>query len=254
MPPAETVRRPRTVVLTVGLAIFLALAANAESVLFAVAVGLVGIVLAWGWQDLFQAPAPTVPRVLTALVAAAGPAVVAVTPDEPYLRWSPVVVAAGLLAILLHQLVRTDGRPRLTESVSISVGAVAVLTCGVAMVPMPRMFGGGEVVTATAAALALAAFADLLVGRRALHAWTLPLAMLLGGLAATVSALVTGTPRVGQALLLGFIVGGLSHAMRRLLAPLGPMAWVRSQVACAASSVLVVGVVVNVVSRVVLTR
>lgn len=254
MPPPESVRRPRAVLATVGFSALLALSAYADPALLAMTVGLVGLVLAWGWHDLFRAPVPTVPRLITGALAVAGPAVVALTPDEPYLRWEPVVVAAGLLAILLHQLVRTDGRPRLTESLAIGVGALAVLTCGVPLVPLVRMYGGPDVLAATAAAVALACLADLLVGRRRLHAWTLPVAMLLGGWAATAAAFVTGTPRIGQALLLGFLVGGVSHAMRRLLAPLAPMAWARSQLAAASASLLVVGVVVNVLARVLLTR
>lgn len=254
LPPAETVRRPRVVVATVGFCALVALTGYAGPVLLAMAVALVGVVLAWGWHDLFQAPAPTVSRWLTAAVAVAGPAVVAVTPDEPYLRWEPAVMAGGLLAVLLHQLVRRDGRPRLTEALTVSVGALAVLTCGVTLVPLGRMLGGPDVLAATAAAVALAALADLLVGRAGVHAWTLPIAMLLGGWAAALASVVTGTPRLGQALLLGFVVGGLSHAMRRMLSPLPPMAWARSQPAAAAASLLVVGVVVQVLARLLLTR
>lgn len=251
MRPDATLR-PWAVLGTVGLAALTTLSAYADPYLLTGALALTGLVLAYGWHDLLGAPAPAVPRVLTGLVALVGPITVAATPDEPYLRHVPVVVSGGLLVILLHQLVRRDGRPRLVEALSVSATALALLTCGVTLAPMPRMLGGTDVVACAALAVAAATLADLLVGRQGAHQWTLPLAMVLGGAASVATSLVAGSPRIGQAVLLGFLVGAVSHALRRVLGPLPVMVSTRGQLAAAAASLLVVGVVTTVFARVVL--
>ncbi len=251
--PAATIdRRPLVVVATVALSGLTALTAYADPLLLAGAVALTGLALAWGWLDLFEAPSPTVPRILVGLVAVAGPAIVAATPDDPYLRNLPAVVGGGLLLLLAHQLFRRDGRSRLTEAVTTSTAALAILTCGAAAVGLARVTGGVDALACAAAGVAAAALADLFVNRPRLRPWLLPLAMLLGGWAAALASLAAGSPRIGQAVLLGFLVGAVSHAMRRVLATLPAIAGTRGQVASAAASLLLNGVVVLVFTRVLL--
>ena len=250
--PRAASRRPLVVLAVIGLSTLVLLAGYAHPVLLAAAVALTGIVMASGWPDLLGAPVPRIPRLLLALVALAGPVVVATTGADPYLRRVPLVVAVGLLLVVFHQLFRRDGRPRLTEAISISAAGIAVLACGVAFVPLARILGGSDVVACTGAALAASALADLLVGRRGVHAWLLPLAMLLGGWASAGAAVLAGSPRVGQAVLLGFLIGAVSHALRRVFAVLPSMGSGSSQLASAASSVLVCGVVAFVFARLIL--
>lgn len=249
LPAATTVRRPLVVVATVALSALTALTAYADPVLLAGAVALTGLALAWGWLDLLGAPSPTVPRILVAVVAAAGPAVIAATPSDPYLRNLPIVVGGGLLLFLAHQLFRRDGRPRLTEAVSTDTAALAILTCGATAVSLGRVTGGVDALACASAGVAAASLADLLVDRPRLRPWLLPLAMLLGGWAAALASLAAGSPRIGQAVLLGFLVGAVSHAMRRVLATLPAIAGTRGQLASAAASLLLNGVVVLVFTR-----
>lgn len=249
LPDRTPVRRPLVALASVVLCALTALTAYADPLLLAAAVALTGLAFAWGWLDLLGAPSPTVPRLLVGLIAVAGPVVVAVTPDDPYLRNLPVVVGGGLLALLAHQLFRRDGRPRLTESVSIGTAALAILTCGATAVSLARLTGGVDALACAAAGVAAASLADLLVDRPAVRPWLLPLAMLLGGWAAALVSLLAGSPRIGQAVLLGFLVGAVSHAMRRVLATLPAIAGFRGQVATAAAGLLLCGVVVLVFTR-----
>lgn len=249
LPPASTVRRPLVVVSTIALCALTVLTGYADPYLLAGAVALIGLALAWGWLDLLGAPAPRVPRVLVGLIALAGPVVVAATPDDPFLRNLPFVVGGGLILLLAHQLLRKDGRPRLTESVTIGTAALGILTCGAAAVSLARVTGGLDALACAASGVAAASLADLVIDRRAIQPWLLPLAMLLGGWAAAVASLVAGSPRIGQAVLLGFLVGAVSHALRRVLATLPPIAGARGQVASAAASLLLTGVIVVVYTR-----
>ncbi|MEO7069295.1 MAG: hypothetical protein ABI131_02265, partial [Nostocoides sp.] len=178
-----------------------------------------------------------------------GPAVVAETEGDPYLRNLPFVAGGGLLLLLGYQLFRRGGRVRLTESAAISTSALAVLTCGATGVSLGRVTGGVDALACATAGIAAASLADLFVGRPAVRPWLLPLAMLLGGWAAALASLLTSYPRIGQAVLLGFLVGAVSHAMRRVLATLPPIAGARGQVASAAASLLLTAVVVLVYTR-----
>jgi hypothetical protein len=67
--------------------------------------------------------------------------------------------------------------------------------------------------------------------------------MLIGGGAAVVVAVLAGDLLVGPAALLGLLAAAISHAARRVLAPLPATAMPRAQLAAAATSSLLIGVV-----------
>ena len=116
------------------------------------------------------------------LVAVTCTAAAALSPNEPYLRWVPAALAVSLIAAFLHQLLRRDGRPRLTESVAASAAGLAVIASGVSYIPLPQTLGGSQTLAVAMAGLGLAALADLAVPSARLRAWALPLAMVIGGL------------------------------------------------------------------------
>ena len=62
-------------------------------------------------------------------------------------------------------------------------------------------------------------------------------------------AVAAGEPMLGPAGLLGLLAAAISHAARRVLAPLPATAMPRAQLAVAAASSLLVGVVAYVVVR-----
>ena len=84
-----------------------------------------------------------------------------------------------------------------------------------------------------------------------MHTWQLPISMLLGGWAAVGVSLLTGTPSIAHAALLGFLVAAVSHAVRRVLAPHPLLGTTAGQVCAAAASVLSVGIVIFAFARVV---
>jgi hypothetical protein len=158
-------------------------------------------------------------------------------------------MAVAVIAAFLHQLMRRDGRPRLTESVAATISGLAVIASGVALAPLPHVLGGDDALAAAMAGLGLGALADPLIGVRRVRQWALFVAMVLGGAAGLTVALLAGSHSTAPAALLGLMAAAVSHASRRVLAVLPAAASHRAQLAMAASSSLIVGVVAYVIVR-----
>ncbi|GAB3442332.1 hypothetical protein GCM10027517_19260 [Phycicoccus ginsengisoli] len=235
--------RPVSIVATVAFAVLVALTGYASPRFVAVAVALAGFVLAWGWPVLLGLPSPrgttTVLSVGTALATGA----VFLTRDEPYLEWLPAAMAVAVIVAFGHQLLRRDGRPRLTESVASVVAGLAVVSSGAALAAIPQFLNGQHGLAAAMAGLAVGALADPLISVPRLRQWALFIAMFSGGVAALVVALVAGEPTVGSAALLGLLAAAISHATRRVLAPLPASPQPRAQLASAMAASMLVGVV-----------
>jgi hypothetical protein len=234
---------------TVAFAALVALTGYANPQLVAVAVALGGFVLAWGWPVLLGLPSP---RGTTAVLAAGAvfmAGAVMLTRDDPFLAWAPAGLAVAVVVAFLHQLLRRDGRPRLTESVAATTSGLAIISSGVALAPLPHVLGGADALAAAMAGLAVSALVDPLIGIGRMRQWALFVAMALGGAAALGVALLAGHPQTGAAALLGLMTAGVSHASRRVMAVLPAAGTPRAQLAVAASSSLVIGVVAYVVVR-----
>lgn len=252
LPPIATERRVTVVLATVVFAALLALATTADHALGAAAVAWGGLALAWGWPELLGSSSRFGSSFAIGLAGVAAPAVVALTPEEPYLRHVPVVVAGAVLAMFFHQILRRDGRPRLTQSVAVGAAGIAVAVIGAAWVPIGRTFGGSEVVVVVAIALAVSAVADLAAPLDKVRPWMLAAAALLGIVAGGVSGSVLQEVGVLPGVVLGVVAAGLAHLMRRVLCVLPPIRGLRGQLTAAAASVLVTGVPVSVLATVLL--
>lgn len=255
-PPATAAREPSarggrviTTFATVALCALIGLSAFASPQTVAAAVGLGGLVLAWGWPSLLGSPSRIGSTLVLALTTVACVASVALTTSDPFLRYLPVAIAGSLLVAFLHQLLRRDGRPRLSESVAITASGIAIIASGAAFVPLPLTYQGVDPLTVAVSAIAAASMVDLRSGRTNQRAWLLPMAMLAGGLAAVVAAYFLKAPGLAPALLIGVAVAAVSHALRRVLAVLPPIVGAKGRLVSAASSVLVCGMVTYVLSR-----
>jgi hypothetical protein len=188
------------------------------------------------------------------VVLAAGAVVIgaaaALTRTDPYLVWVPVAVAVSVVAAFLHQVFRGGGRPRLTEGIAASVGALAVMASGATIIPVPNYPHGGPWVLVCVLAVAVAALPAILLGRVA-GGWVLLASVLLGAAAAVLTAIVTtGIPLVGTALA-GLLVAGISHSMTRVLLALPGARSAQAALAVGPAAVLSVGVVVYLLARIV---
>jgi hypothetical protein len=234
-----------SVLVTVAVAAvagLLGAAAVASPLLLAVVLAACTVVLAWGWAGMLGLPTP---RGTVGVIVVGGLALVvsvAVRDGAPWLGWVPAALSLAMIAAFTHQLLRRDGRPRVVESVSSVVLALALVACGVLMVPASHTAEGIALLLAALAAAVASAATDLTGRWPVLVPWTIALAMAAGGLAAVLVGLALGAP-VSTWLLVGVAGGALSHAMRAVVAPLPSLAHPRPRLVSAVASVLVVGLV-----------
>lgn len=250
LPPMATERRVPVVLATVAFALLLALATSADHALGAAAVAWLGLALAWGWPELLGSSSRFGSSLAVAVAGVLGPVTVALTPDEPYLRHVPVVVAGAVLTMFLHQLVRKDGRPRLTQSVAVSAAGIAIATIGVAWVPLGRTSDGPLAALVVAIALAVSAPVDLAAPLPRVRPWMVVLATGLGFLAGGVGGHLVEEVGSLAGAVLGAVAAGLAHVMRRALCVLPPVRGLRGQVTAAAAAILVTGTPVAVLTTI----
>ena len=156
LPPSPTV-----LTATIGFALLVAVCVAGGAVLAAAAVALLGSVLAWGWVGLLDVPSP---RGVIGVVGgtALGSAVLAAFRlDEPLLRWVPVALALGLIGAFAHQILRTDGRSRLTFGLAGTVSGVVVVGAGVPWVGVAVPTGGRWLAGMTLLGVVVAVVAEL---------------------------------------------------------------------------------------------
>ena len=249
LPRRALVARPLSIAATIAFAALVALTGYASPQFVALAVALAGFVLAWGWPLLLSLPSPRGTSAVLAIGTVLMTGTALATRDDPSLEWMPAALAVSVIVGFLHQLMRRDGRPRLTESVAAVTSGLAIISAGTALAPIPHVLAGEHALAATMAGLGVGVLADPLVSVPRLRQWALFIAMLIGGGAAVAVSAVAGELMTGPAALLGLMAAAISHAARRVLAPLPSTAMPRAQLAVAATSSLLVGVVAYVVVR-----
>lgn len=227
----------------------LALAAAVSPMLLTFALAAAVVALAWGWAGALSLPTP---RGSVGVIVVGGLALVLAVgtrQEGPWLVWVPAALSISMIAAFAHQLFRRDGRPRLVVSVSSVVLALTLAAVGVLMVPPTHTLEGTGLVLGALAAAAASAGSDLLGRWPSLRGWLVPLAMVAGGVAAVIVALVLDAPWTTW-LLVGVSSAVLSQAVRAVLAPLPTLALPRPRLVTAIASVLVVGAVPYLVALV----
>ncbi|WP_101395190.1 hypothetical protein [Phycicoccus duodecadis] len=243
LPAMATVPRPVVVVASIVLCTLVIPAVRTDPVLVAAALAWCGLVLSWGWPRLLGSSSRFGASLAVGVTAVLAP-VSAVLPDGvPGLRLVPVALAVGLGLMFVHQILRRDGRPRLTESIGITAFGLALVAVGTTWLPLTGDVRRADLAIAAFAAVAVSSLVDLVVGYVRLRPWLLPLAMVLGGATGLVCASVLGAPSASAAALVGLLSAAVSHALRRVLSVLPPVTSMRGQLASAAAGVLVPGVV-----------
>ena len=186
---------------------------------------LAGLVVAWGWARAARACRARLAPLLAIGVAAA---VGCRGPDHRRAlpRLVPVALARRARGAFVHQLVRRDGRPRLTESIAVSSLGLAVVALGVTWMPLPRTAGGRRPWQPPWRPWPLSALADLCPAREGAALDAAPRdgarrRRRRGGGARRPS------PIPAPAALVGFLVAAVAHATRRILAVLPAVASAR---------------------------
>ena len=224
------------------VAAILGVTALSSPVLVSVTLAACTVIVAWGWAGTVGLPSPrgTVGVLLVGGLALVGS--VAVQEESPWLQWVPAALALAMIAAFVHQLLRRDGRPRVVQSVSSVVLGLALVACGVLMIPVSHSPEGIALLLGALAAAAVSSVTDLLGRWKGVRPWLLAVAMAAGGAAAAVVALALDAPPTTW-LLLGVASGALSQSMRVVLTALPTLGHARPRLVASVASVLVVGVV-----------
>lgn len=228
----------------VGSVASAALALGAAGGTYALAAVLTacGLLLAWGWPILLDLPRPPGSAAVLAVGVVGMSLVTFLAERADGLRWLVTALAVCLMATFLHELLRTDGRRHLVRSIAGTVFGLAVLAVGAFHIDALVEFDGRVATYAAAAGVAIGLVVDLFVGRTRLGEWCLPIGMLLAAAAGTgigLAAEVTWSVPMITAL----VACGISHALRRVVAPLPRAGERAAAVATGVASVLFVGFV-----------
>ena len=194
-----------------------------------------------GWPRLLALPSL---RGGPAVIIATGVAAVLVAVLVPHAEYSVMVMAGGIIAAFVHQMMRKDGRPRLVEHVSGVVGGCVAVLCGAGWILAAAVHPYAATAAAVAIALAAAVSASRLPGRTVILLG--PPAGAAGGLA--VGLLVGGIGPV-LAALIGAGAGLVCAVLHVLLSWLPSSGRKRPATAAALLPVLLVGVPLELLTR-----
>jgi len=238
-------RAVTTAVLSAGVAA----AAYAGTLYLTAVAAVLVLLLAVGWVSLLRLPARGGPTLVIALTGLGGVAVAWATPDEPVLRYLPLVIAMGLVLAFLSEMLRRGGRTRLVESVSGTVTGVVVAVACAGWVAAGRSEAGAALVVTSAVGLAVASAVSALPIAARWAGSLVGVALAGAAGAGTAFAVPTIEPVTG---LVAGAVGGLVVASLRLLFEQQPaLSRRRAGIAALAVPVAVAGMMVFVVGRVV---
>nr|BFF20101.1 hypothetical protein GCM10025730_36220 [Promicromonospora thailandica] len=183
----------------------------------AAAVVVLVVLVALGWPSLLRLPAPGSTRLVVALCGVGGAAVTYLTPGEPVLRHLPIVLAGAVVLAFVAQMLRRDGRPQLTESVSGTVAGVVSAVAASGWIAAARSDAGAALVVTSAVALAVAAAVSALP----LRGWvalgvSAAAAVVVGGGAGTLLPNIDTVSGLWSGLVAGLVVGALHLLLERL--------------------------------------
>lgn len=213
------------------------------------AVVVLVVLVALGWPSLLRLPASGSTRVVVALCGLGGAGAVYFAQGEPVLRHLPMVLAGAVVLAFIAQMLRRDGRPQLTESVSGTVAGVVVAISAAGWIAAARSDAGAALVVTSAVALAVAAAVSALPVR----GWvalgiSAVAAVVVGGAAGTLLPNIDTVSGLWCGLVAGIVVGALHLLLERLPARGARLAGLSA----AALPVAVCGIFVFVVGRMVI--
>ena len=172
-----------------GLAAALVLGGLTETPVLVLAVMLAQGLFVAGWFPALRVPGAVGGRIVVAATAVGADAAVLAADDTRPLEHVAPVLAMALLAALLHQLVRRDGRVELTRSLTATGSAAVFAGLGSAWLALDVSRDGTGLLVLAAVAAAAPPTLDLAARAAKAPAWAGVLtAALVTGLAAVVVA------------------------------------------------------------------
>jgi hypothetical protein len=212
----------------------------------AVVTAVLAVITGVGWPHLLDVPAKKTQGAVLALAGVAACAAAYAAPATALLTWLPAVVAVGVGAIFLIQLLRGTGQAHRLESTIGNIAGVLLTVLGSGWVAADRLAGadgspaGVTIASAgilTALAVSLIPLPDRIVA---------PLGVAAGALAGALAGAVH--PEAGVAVLSAALMGAVTAAVvvaaRRLILSRGDIPSRRGLLSLAVAPILALGSVV----------
>jgi len=233
-------------VLTACAAAVLAGAATLHAGAVAGVLAVVVLALAWGWPRLMSLPAPGGSSIVLGLVGLGTVLAVYATPSAPWLRNVPLVLAMGVVLAFVNELLRSDDRSRLVESLAGTVAGVVVVVSTSGWLAIAKTSGGEPFVAMSAIALAVAAA----VAAIPFYGWpSFGLTVLVGTGAGAVAARLLPGPGLTAGIVVGVVSGLLVASVHMLLSRVPSLRGVPGALAASAAPISISGILVYAVAR-----
>lgn len=243
--------RPRPLVIVGAVVTALALAgvaATGQRLFEVIAVVVAGLVVAAGWPRLVGSPTPGGASAVLAVTAVVLGVALFAQGTEPFLEQVPTAVAAGVIAMCLHPLVQESARADLARSLVGTALGVMVIACG-GVLTSTIAYGSGNPIVVAGIALAVAALVDLVTERPRVDAWMVPVGMVVGGVVGLLVQWLISGEVAAWSTLVGVLCAGTAVCLRRATSQQPAIEGPSAAVAAGVASVLVVGPLLHLVSR-----
>lgn len=208
---SESMSAPTRGAITAAVAAALALGAYFGETVMAVVVVVSALIFAWGFPGMLRNASPRGSTAVIALTLLTGVGLSFAFPDDENVL--TLTIAFGVVAAFLHQMLRRDGRPRMVESVSVTVSGLIIAVSAIGWIDALVYTGGVALALVTAAALAFAAGVTFLPVRG--HFVTLIAVVGATALGAILSGIVPGVHPVAASVL-SFAAGSMVAAVHIL--------------------------------------
>lgn len=213
----------------------------------ALTVGIVfSALFGYGWPHYLAIPAKKTLGAVIAICGALAVVIARFSPGPGYLAWLPAVIALGVGAVFVIQLIRGTGQSHRLESTFGCVAGVLIVTVGAGWIAAHR-FTGESAMTWIAG---LSAVVVLLLG---MIRWPdriiAPLGLVLGGLAGPLAALLFSDVHILPAAVIGLVIAAVLLSFRRLASIASPLGNVAGSIAMGLAPVLSLGAMVYFIDK-----
>jgi hypothetical protein len=210
------------------------------------------VVIGVGWPVLLEVPAKKTLAVVISLAGIATAVLATVAPAGMPLLWMAVVIALGVMAVFLIQLIRGTGQPHRLESTFGASAGLVLTSLGAGWVAAERLAAN----TANTGMMLVTGISMLVAIGACLLPWpdrmVAPLGVVLATLAGTLAAPLFSNVPMFPAAVVGAVVGIILVCFRRLILAGGGPTRLPAMLAAGAAPVMSAGSLVYFLERMLL--
>lgn len=215
---------------------------------------MIGIVFAalfgYGWPHYLGIPAKKSLGVVIGLCGTVSVLLARFTPGPEMLAGLPVVVALGVGAVFVIQLIRGTGQSQRLESTFGCIAGVLIASVGAGWIAAHRFTGDSAMTWIAGIAAAVVLLLSMIPWPDRIIA---PLGLLLGALAGPLAAVLFSDLHILPAAVIGLVIAATLLSFRRLASIATPLGHVAGAVAMGLAPVLSLGAMVYFIDKLLVT-